>query len=162
MNDVGLCEQAVCEQPHRHKYIPHARTALCTAPRIFHWNIQYAGKTKGEEASFLQHKEKGAQTGVGASCHLLHPQPLCSMGLPRFTLHFFFFAVFHWQWMGVLTHSVWSYGLQKKPHNKLKTPNMKALRVVSASLLRHLRLKRLPRASEGSKGLDEALRWRWG
>lgn len=48
----------------------------------------------------------------------------------------------------------------KKTHNKLKTPNMKALRVVSASLLRHLRLKRLPRASEGSKGLDEALRWR--
>lgn len=75
-------------------------------------------------------------------------------------LLFLSFAVFHWQRMGVLTHSVWSYGLQKKKKHKLKTPNMKALRVVSASLLRHLRLKRLPKASEGSKGLDEALRWR--
>lgn len=65
------------------------------------------------------------------------------------------------EWMGVLTHSLWSYGLWKT-HNKLKTTHMKALWVVSAFLLRHLRLKRLPRASDGSKGLDKTLRWRWG
>lgn len=152
------------EQSHTHnKYIPDTHTVLCTVLHIFHWNIQYAGKTKAEEAGFLSHKEKGTQTGVGASCHPLHLQPLCSMGLPRFTLHFFYSLLrcSSLEWMCVLTHSLWSYGLWKT-HNKLKTTHMKALWVVSAFLLRHLRLKRLPRASDGSKGLDKTLRWRWG
>lgn len=56
------------EQSHTHnKYIPDTHTVLCTVLHIFHWNIQYAGKTKAEEAGFLSHKEKGTQTGVGAS-----------------------------------------------------------------------------------------------
>lgn len=152
------------EQTHTHKYIPDTRTVLCTVLHIFYWNIQYARKTKAEEARFLLHKEKGAQTGVGASCHPLHSQPLCSMGLPRFTLHFFYslLCCSSLEMNGctyTFTVELWP---AKKTHNKLKMPNMKALWVVSAFLLRHLRLKRLPRASEGSKGLDKALRWRWG
>lgn len=150
------------EQSHTHEYIPDTRTVLCTVLHIFYWNIQYAGKTKAEEAGFLSHKEKGAQTGVGASCHPLHPQPLCSMGLPRFTLHFFYslLCCSSLEMNGCIC--TFTMACKKKPHNKLKTPNMKALWVVSAFLLCHLRLKRLPRASEGSKGLDKALRWRWG
>lgn len=165
MNDVGLCKQAACRAvTHTNTFQTHVRccAVYCAAHILLEYSICTKDKSRRGRLSFAQReggtdRRRGVLPSFAFAASLFYgPAEIYSPLLLFPSL--LFFTRNEWVYLHIHCGAM----ACKKTHNKLKTPNMKALWVVSAFLLRHLRLKRLPRASEGSKGLDKALRWRWG
>lgn len=158
MNDVGLCRQAACRAvTHTWIHSRHTYGAVYSAAHILlEYSICRKDKSRRGRLSFAQReggtdRRRGVLPSFASAASLFYGPAEIYSPLLLFP-PLLFFARNEWVYLHIHCGAM----ACKKTHNKLKTPNMKALWVVSAFLLRHLRLKRLPRASEGSKGLDKA------